>query len=138
MDNSLKKRETTGRGGLTPPAKGKTQTFLIDKELKTKTYSKPQRNGGNGTTTKPNPKPESKPRIASAKGRVKPLARLLRYATALRVTAPLSCGSRRLVWPKGFLSARLHGPKSPFSLVNSASLQINPERSRARSGEANP
>ena len=53
MDNSLKKRETTGRGGLTPPAKGKTKTFLIGKELKTKTCSKPQRNGGNGTTTKP-------------------------------------------------------------------------------------
>ena len=44
-------------------------------------------------TTKPNPKP----RIASAEGRVKPLARLLRYATALRVTAPLGYGSRRLV-----------------------------------------
>ena len=39
--------------------------------------------------------------IASAKGRVKPLERLLRCATALRVTAPLGCGSRRLVWPKG-------------------------------------
>ena len=35
MDNSLKKRETTGRGGLTPPAKGKTKTFLIGKKLKT-------------------------------------------------------------------------------------------------------
>ena len=35
-------------------------------------------------------------------------------------------------------SARPHGPKSPFSLVNSASPQIGPERSRARSGEANP
>ena len=34
-------------------------------------------------------------------GRVKPLARLLRCATALRVTAPLGCGSRRPVWPKG-------------------------------------
>ena len=31
--------------------------------------------------------------IAYAKGRVKPLARLLRCATALRVTAPLGCGS---------------------------------------------
>ena len=31
--------------------------------------------------------------IASAKGRVKPLARLLRCATALRVTAPHGCGS---------------------------------------------
>ena len=39
--------------------------------------------------------------IASAERRVKPLARLLRCATALRVTAPLGCGSRRPVWPKG-------------------------------------
>ena len=39
--------------------------------------------------------------IAAAERRVKPLARLLRCATALRVTAPLGCGSRRLVWPKG-------------------------------------
>ena len=40
-------------------------------------------------------------RIAFAERRVKPLARLLRRATALRVTAPHGCGSRRLVWPKG-------------------------------------
>ena len=43
--------------------------------------------------------------IAFAERRVKPLTRLLRCATALRVTAPLGCGSRRLVWPKGNLSA---------------------------------
>ena len=42
------------------------------------------------------PPKNPKPRIAAAKGRVKPLARLLRCATALRVTAPLGCGSRRL------------------------------------------
>ena len=53
----------------------------------------------NGTTTKPNPKP----RIAAAERRVKPLTRLLRYATALRVTAPLGCGSG--VW---------YGRKVPF------------------------
>ena len=51
--------------------------------------------------------------IAYAKGRVKPLARLLRCATALRVTAPLGCGSRRPVWPKGSLPARPHGPNAP-------------------------
>ena len=45
--------------------------------------------------------------IASAEGRVKPLARLLRCATALRVTVPLGYGSRRLVGPKGSLP----GPK---------------------------
>ena len=51
------------------------------------------------------PDQKTKPRIAAAERRVKPLARLLRCATALRVTAPLGCGSRRLVWPKGSLSA---------------------------------
>ena len=54
------------------------------------------------------------PRIAYAERRVKPLARLLRCATALRVTAPLGCGSRRLVWPKGSLSARVDGPNAPI------------------------
>ena len=42
-------------------------------------------------------KPNPNPRIAYAERRVKPLARLLRCATALRVTAPLGYGSRRLV-----------------------------------------
>ena len=51
--------------------------------------------------------------IGSAKGRVKPLARLLRFATALRVTAPLGYGSRRLVWPKGSLLARQARPECP-------------------------
>ena len=51
--------------------------------------------------------------IAYAERRVKPLARLLRCATALRVTAPLGCGSRRLVWPKGNLSARQARPENP-------------------------
>ena len=34
--HSYPSHETTGSGGLTPPAKGKTKTFLIGKELKTK------------------------------------------------------------------------------------------------------
>ena len=38
--------------------------------------------------------------------------RLPRCATALRVTAPLGCGSRRRVWPKGSLSARPR-PETP-------------------------
>ena len=63
-------------------------TLLIGKELKTKDLHHTAAERASGPTTKPNPKPESKPRIASAKGRVKPLARLLRCATALRVTAP--------------------------------------------------
>ena len=83
------KRETTQERELRPPAKGKTKTFLIGKELKTKDLHHTAAERASGPTTKPNPKPESKPRIASAKGRVKPLARLLRCATALRVTAPL-------------------------------------------------
>ena len=64
----------------------------MDNSRKQKTYTIPQRNGGNRTTTKPNPKL----RIAVAEGRVKPLTRLLRCATALRVTAPLGYGSRQL------------------------------------------
>ena len=67
----------------------KTKPFLIGKNLKTKDLHHTAAERASGPTTKPNPKPESKPRIASAKGRVKPLARLLRCATALRVTAPL-------------------------------------------------
>ena len=43
--------------------------------------------------THPNKPPGEGPlRIASAERRVKPLARLLRCATALRVTAPHGCG----------------------------------------------
>ena len=53
-------------------------------------------------------------RIAYAERRVKPLARLLRYATALRVTAPLGCGSGVQVCPKGSLSACQHGPNAPL------------------------
>ena len=58
MDNSLKtKRETTGsRGGVTPPAKHKTKTFLIGKELKKKRLT-PYRGGtGKRTDNKTQPK----------------------------------------------------------------------------------
>ena len=43
------------------------------------------------------PDQKTKPRIAFAERRVKPLARLLRCATTLRVTPFPRCGSRR--WP---------------------------------------
>ena len=75
MDNSLKKKQPPKRG--TRPSR-KTKTFLIGKELKTNNLLKTATERVNATTTKPNPKP----RIASAKGRVKPLARLLRYGPA--------------------------------------------------------
>ena len=60
------------------PAKGKTKTFLIGKELKIKDlhHTAAERASGPGNKPKPNP------RIASAERRVKPLARLLRCATA--------------------------------------------------------
>ena len=94
MDNSLKTKEETAqeRGWRRPSRKVKTKTFLIGKRLKTKDLRQTAAEQASGPTTKPNPKPGSKPRIASAKRRVKPLARLLRCATALRVTAPLGCG----------------------------------------------
>ena len=69
----------------------------MDNSLKTKALHHTAAERASGPTTKPNPTPNPKPRIASAEGRVKPLARLLRCATALRVTAPLGYGSRRLV-----------------------------------------
>ena len=88
MENSLKTKEKPSETeGLTPPAKGKTKTFLIGKELKAKDLHHTTAEWASGSTTKPNPKPESNPRIASAKGRVKPLARLLRCATALQVNS---------------------------------------------------
>ena len=93
MNNSLKTKEKPLREWLTPPQKAKPKTFLIGKELKTKDLLQTAAERASEPTTKPNPTP---PRIASAKGRVKPLARLLRCATALRVTTPLGCG-----WPKG-------------------------------------
>ena len=71
--------------------------------------------------------------IASAEGRVKPLARLLRCATALRVTAPLGYGSRRLVWPKGSLSARQARPENPpRGVLLGASLSMAIERYQMR------
>ena len=94
------------------------------------------------------------PRIAYAEGRVKPLARLLRCATALRVTAPLGCGSG--VWygrkvPFGFAPnmndnilyhalarPRAPRPDPPLSPRKQRVFRIGPEPSRARSGEADP
>ena len=82
MDNSLKTKEKPPKRGANAPRKRQTKTFLIGKELKTKDLHHTAAERASGPTTKPNPKPESQPRIASAKGRVKPLARLLRCATA--------------------------------------------------------
>ena len=49
--------------------------------------------------------------IAAAERRVKPLARLLRCATALRVTAPLGCGSGGWYGQKGTFRPGKRGPK---------------------------
>ena len=102
------------REGLTPLPKRQNQNLPYRKRTKNKRLTETAAERARGPTTKPNPKPESKPRIAAAERRVKPPARLLRCATALRVTAPLGCGSRRLVWPKGSLPARPHSPPPPF------------------------
>ena len=52
------------------------------------------------------------PRIASAKGRVKPLARLLRCATAAGDSAP-RLRLKRLIWPKGSFQ-RIARPEIPL------------------------
>ena len=51
--------------------------------------------------------------IAYAERRVKPPARLLRCATALRVTAPLGCGSRRSGMAERFPSGPATRPECP-------------------------
>ena len=70
------------------------------------------------------------PRIASAPGTGQGAPRLLRSATALRVTDS----------PPTLRLKTLAGPKSqpPFSLVNRRLSWIGPERSRAQSGGAYP
>ena len=120
-DNSLKTKEKPpkrgegggggGGGGLTPPpSRGKIKTFLIGKELKPKDLRQTAVGSGKRIT----PKPESKPPDSLRREASQAATRLLRCATALRVTAPHGCGSRRLVWPKGSLSARPHGPNTPL------------------------
>ena len=66
--------------------------------------------------------PNPKTRIAYAERRVKPLARLLRCATALRVTAPLGCGSRRSWYDRKVPFGPSTRPDPPFPLVSSASF----------------
>ena len=72
------------------PEKPKLKPFLIGKELKTKDLQKTAVGRARGSPQNQN----QNPRIAYAERRVKPLARLLRCATALRVTLPQHCGSR--------------------------------------------
>ena len=91
MDNSLKTKEKTPEaGGGAPAAKGKTKTFLIGKELKTNTlrHTAAERASGPG-----NQNQNQNTRIAYAERASQAATRLLRFATALRVTAPLGCGS---------------------------------------------
>ena len=73
------------------PEKPKIKPFLIDKELKTKDLRQTAVGSYRASGSPQNQ--NQNPRIAYAEGRVKPLARLLRCATALRVTAPHGCGS---------------------------------------------
>ena len=130
--------------------KPKIKTFLIGKELKRKDLHNTAEWRASGSPQNQN----QNPRIAYAEGRVKPLARLLRCATALRVTAPLGCGSG--VWygrkvPFGFAPnmndnilyhalarPRAPRPDPPLSPRKQRVFRIGPEPSRARSGEADP
>ena len=90
VDNSLKTKEKPPEeGGANAPHKSQTKPFLIGKRLKTKDLLQIAADRASGTRHQ---NQDQNPRIASAKRRVKPLARLLRCATALRVTAPLGCG----------------------------------------------
>ena len=87
----------------------------MDNSLKTKYLHHTAAERASGPTTKSTPKTRINPPDSLRRGASQAATRLLRFATALRVTAPLGYGSRRLVWPKGSLSARPHGPTPPFS-----------------------
>ena len=81
MDNSLKiKEKTTGRGGLTPPAKGKTKTFLIGKKLKTQDLRHTATDRGNRNDNKTQPKTPD--RLRPGASQAASAAPTLRYGPA--------------------------------------------------------
>ena len=124
MDNSLKTKEKPPEErGLTPPAKGKTKTFLIDKELKTKDLRQTAVRSGKRTDNKTQPKTRIKP-SDSLQPRGESSRRRGSYAAlrSLRVTAPLGCGSSEF-W---------YGRKAPFRPVHTA------RNSRDRTAESRP
>ena len=116
MDNSLKKREKPPEeGGLTPPAKGKTETFLIGKELKTKGLRYTAAERASRPATKPNPKtPDSLRQGASQAAGAAPT---LRYGPAGDSAPRLRLKAAGMA--ERFLSACPHGPNPPFPLINS-------------------
>ena len=119
--------------------KTKTKTFLIGKRLKTKDLRHTAARTGKRTDNKTQPMRKAAPDSLRA-GAGQAATRLLHCATALRVTAPLGCGSRRLVWPKGSPFGPSTRPETPTPLFPRISQvpRIGPEQSRARSGEADP
>ena len=128
------KRETTERGGLTPPAKGKTKTFLIGKELETNDLRQTAAERGKRDDNKTQPKtPDSLRREASQAAGAAPT---LRYGpagdSAPRLRLKASGMTER--FPFG-ASTRPAPPSFPHK---QPSLRIGPEPSRARSGEADP
>ena len=115
--------------------KPKTKTFLIGKELKTKDLLQTSAERASEPTTKPNPNPPDSLRQGASQAAG--AAPTLRYDPA-GDSAPrlrLKASSMAERFPFG-PSTRPEPP--PFSLVGSASPQIGPQRSRARSGEAYP
>ena len=80
MDNSLKKKRKHPRGGLKPPAKDKTKTFLIGKKLKTKSlhHTAVERGNRNGNKTQPKPPDSLRPGASQAAS----AAPTLRYGPA--------------------------------------------------------
>ena len=110
MDNSLEnKRETTGRGGLTPPAKGKTKTFLIGKELQTNILRYTAAKRARVTATKSKFKtPDSLRQGASQAAGAAPT---LRYGPAADSAPQLRLKAAGMA--ERFLSARQARPECP-------------------------
>ena len=130
MDNSLETKEkTTGRGELTPPAKGKTKTFLIAKKLKTQDLRHTATDRGNRNDNKTQPQPPDS--LRQGAGQAASAAPTL-CATALRVTAPLGYGSRRLGRDGQRRAARCLTVSSARSWSSAASVSPAPGRGPTR------
>ena len=114
MGNSLKTKEKLHwKRGLTPPAKDKTKSFLIYKELKTKDLRKIAAGRGKRTDNKTQPKtPDSLRQEASQAANAAPT---LRYGPAGDSAPRLRLKTTGMA--ESSLSARPHGPETGPSIA---------------------
>ena len=123
MDNSLETKKAPPKKGADAPAKGKHKTILIDKKLKTQDlhHTPAERGKRDDNKTQPKPPDSRSPGASQAAG----AAPTLRYGPAGDSAPGLRLKATGISerFPFG---PSTRPPPPPFSLVNSASLQIGP------------